>query len=109
MNELQLLCPICMETPAEIITNCNHKLCICCLSRIKICAICRSPLQMTKLCIEIKNAYERRHNINKNLIQNNYSHFFESPSLYYNIYDRAPQITFFRLVYRRHTQFIAAT
>lgn len=105
MNKLQLLCPICMETPAEIITNCNHKFCICCLSRIKKCAMCRSPLQMTKLCIEIKNAYERRHNI----IENNYSDFFESPSLYYNIYDRAPQITFFRVVYRQHTQFIVET
>ena len=48
------LCPICIENPAEIITNCNHAFCICCLSRITKCAICRSPLQRVKLCIEIK-------------------------------------------------------
>ena len=100
MTELNELCPICVENLAEIITKCNHTFCIYCLSHIKICAICRSPLQMPKLCIEIKNAYERRHNIN------NYSHYvykYDEPILLFcsdsNYNVPPPQITLYRVVY----------
>lgn len=48
------LCPICINDTAEYYTECNHKYCICCLSKIKQCALCRKDLLRTKLCIEIR-------------------------------------------------------
>jgi hypothetical protein len=70
------LCPICIENPAEIITICNHTFCICCLSRITKCAICRSPLQRAKLCIEIKT-YTRNHMVTTRLKLNGQDRFSE--------------------------------
>lgn len=57
------LCAICIENPATHFTECNHKYCISCLSRIKKCAMCRNPLQRSYLCSEIKN---RNRNRNRN-------------------------------------------
>jgi len=57
------LCPICIEKPGIIFTECNHGYCISCLSRIKKCALCRNPLQRAKLCLQIQqkfNITERR-------------------------------------------------
>lgn len=48
------LCPICINDTAEYYTECNHKYCICCLSKIKQCALCRKDLLRTKLCSEIR-------------------------------------------------------
>ena len=47
------LCPICINDLAEYYTECNHKYCICCLSKIKQCALCRKDLLRTKLYSEI--------------------------------------------------------
>ena len=76
------LCPICIENPAEIITNCNHTFCICCLSRITKCAICRSPLQRVKLCIEIKT-YTRNRVVTTRLKFNGQDRFPECEGIYY--------------------------
>lgn len=53
-NELIELCPICIESPIQYYTECNHGYCIGCLCRIKKCAMCRNPLQRAKICIQIK-------------------------------------------------------
>lgn len=53
-DELIDLCPICIENCSTHFTECNHSYCIGCLSRIKICAMCRNPLQRAKLYNEIK-------------------------------------------------------
>ena len=53
-DELIELCPICIESPIQYYTECNHGYCIGCLCRIKKCAICRNPLQRAKICIQIK-------------------------------------------------------
>jgi hypothetical protein len=52
-DELIDLCPICIENCSTYFTECNHSYCIGCLSRIKICAMCRNTLQRAKLCNEI--------------------------------------------------------
>lgn len=49
------LCPVCIENPATHLTECNHKYCINCLSRITKCAMCRNTLQRSNLCSQIKN------------------------------------------------------
>lgn len=54
MNELVELCPICIESPIQYYTECNHGYCIGCLCRIKKCAMCRNPLQRAEICIQIK-------------------------------------------------------
>ncbi len=77
------LCPICIENPAEIITNCNHTFCICCLSRITKCAICRSPLQRVKLCIEIKT-YTRNLVVSTRLNLNRQYRFSERARSYFS-------------------------
>jgi hypothetical protein len=53
-SELVELCPICIENEALYFTECGHKYCICCLSRINKCAMCRKSLLRSMLCIEIK-------------------------------------------------------
>jgi hypothetical protein len=53
-SELVELCPICIENEALYFTECGHKYCVCCLSRIKKCAMCRKSLLRSTLCIEIK-------------------------------------------------------
>lgn len=53
-DELIELCPICIESPIQYYTECNHGYCIGCLCRIKKCAMCRNPLQRAKICIQIK-------------------------------------------------------
>ena len=53
-ENLIALCPVCIENPATHFTECNHKYCINCLSRITKCAMCRNPLQRSKLCSQIK-------------------------------------------------------
>lgn len=53
-DDLIELCPICIENPATYFTECNHGYCIGCLCRIKKCAMCRNPLQRSKICIQIK-------------------------------------------------------
>ena len=59
------LCPICIDNTAEYYTECNHKYCICCLSKIKQCALCRKDLLRTKLCSEIR----KDGTINENMIR----------------------------------------
>lgn len=59
-NDLVELCPICIESPAENYTECGHCYCVNCLSRIKLCAICRKSLLREKLCKEIKENFEKR-------------------------------------------------
>lgn len=59
-------CPICREKLAEYFTECNHKYCINCLSKIKKCAICRKTLLREQLCLEIT---ENSRRIFKNSIQ----------------------------------------
>ena len=49
------LCPICIDKEATIFTECNHRYCACCISRINKCAMCRKPLLHNKLCKQIKN------------------------------------------------------
>lgn len=51
------LCPICIESPIQYYTECNHGYCINCLSRIKKCAMCRNLLQRAKICIQIKQKF----------------------------------------------------
>lgn len=53
-NELTNLCPVCIQKPAEFITECNHGYCIECLCKLKKCALCRKTFQKTLLCNEIK-------------------------------------------------------
>lgn len=53
-DKLTELCPICIESPIQHYTECNHGYCIGCLCRITRCAMCRNPLQRTKICNEIK-------------------------------------------------------
>jgi hypothetical protein len=53
-SELVELCPICIENDALYFTECGHKYCVCCLSRVNTCAICRKSLLRSTLCIEIK-------------------------------------------------------
>ena len=49
-------CIICYNNSTELVlTECLHSYCINCLSHIKICAMCRNPLNRAKLCCEIKN------------------------------------------------------
>ena len=75
MNELVELCPICIEKPAENYTECNHGYCIGCLCRISRCAMCRNPLQRSKICIQIKEKVRLiNFNINE-LIFNNSEDF----------------------------------
>jgi hypothetical protein len=59
------LCPICIDNTAEYYTECNHKYCICCLSKIKQCALCRKHLLRTEICSEIR----KDGTINVNIIQ----------------------------------------
>jgi hypothetical protein len=54
VSELVELCPICIENEALYFTECGHGYCICCLSRINKCAMCRKSLLRSTLCIEIK-------------------------------------------------------
>ena len=58
-EELIELCPVCSENEAIYFTECNHKYCITCLSRIKKCAMCRKVLQRSLICIEICNKVKR--------------------------------------------------
>jgi hypothetical protein len=74
-NELRELCPICIEKPAENYTECNHGYCIECLSRIKKCAMCRNPLQRTKICIQIKHQVKLIDPDTNHLIFNNSEDF----------------------------------
>jgi hypothetical protein len=53
--ELIELCPICIENEALYFTECGHGYCVCCLSRIKKCAMCRKSLLRSMLCVEIKH------------------------------------------------------
>ena len=53
-SKLVELCPICIENEATYFTECGHKYCVCCLSRIKKCAMCRKSLLRSTLCVEIK-------------------------------------------------------
>jgi hypothetical protein len=53
-SELVELCSICIENEATYFTECGHKYCVCCLSRIKKCAMCRKSLLRSTLCVEIK-------------------------------------------------------
>ena len=46
-------CPICLEEKMLYSTECNHKYCLNCLSKIKYCSLCRKTLNKTLLCIEI--------------------------------------------------------
>ena len=47
-------CPICFNDDELCYTECNHGYCICCLSKIKTCALCRSPLLRVQVCKEIR-------------------------------------------------------
>ena len=66
MNKTELidLCPICIEKEAFYFTECGHKYCVSCLSKINKCAICRKLLIRSTLCVDIKrnnrNNYNRR-------------------------------------------------
>lgn len=62
-NELNELCPICIENPAEYYTECNHGYCIGCLCRIKKCAMCRKDLLREKLCKGIREKFENKRNL----------------------------------------------
>jgi len=54
------LCPICIDKEATLYTECNHRYCACCISRINKCAMCRKPLLHNELCNEIKNWYSKK-------------------------------------------------
>jgi len=61
------LCPICIENDALYFTECGHKYCLRCLSRINKCAICRKLLLRSTLCVEIKkNCKEKTKEIPNN-------------------------------------------
>ena len=51
------VCPICIENHAEYYTECGHRYCVGCLSRIKTCAICRKSLIRSQLCDQIKRIH----------------------------------------------------
>jgi hypothetical protein len=51
MNDV--ICPICLEEKMLYSTECNHKYCLNCLSKIKYCSLCRKKLNKSLLCIEI--------------------------------------------------------
>lgn len=53
-------CPICYIEKAEYFTECGHKYCINCLSRLKSCAHCRKTLLRSIVCGLIKS-----HRLNK--------------------------------------------
>jgi hypothetical protein len=53
--DYEVVCSICLEERELYYTECNHRYCITCLSKIHNCAICRSPLLRHKLCAEIKS------------------------------------------------------
>ena len=61
-TELIDLCPICIENEALYFTECGHKYCICCLSRINKCAMCRKVLQKPLICSEIKRKVKKINN-----------------------------------------------
>ena len=63
-SELVELCPICIENEALYFTECGHKYCICCLSRINKCAMCRKALLRSTLCVEIKRKTKITNNTN---------------------------------------------
>lgn len=56
-------CPICIDKPITVFTECNHGYCINCLCRIKTCAMCRNLLVRSKICSEIKTKYRVRVNM----------------------------------------------
>jgi hypothetical protein len=64
-SELVELCPICIENEATYFTECGHKYCVCCLSRIKKCAMCRKSLLRSTLCVEIKRKTKITNNTNR--------------------------------------------
>ncbi len=64
------LCPICIDKEATIFTECNHRYCACCISRIKKCSMCSKPLQHNKLCNELKRRHLNNYRKGKNPIFN---------------------------------------
>ena len=46
-EELIELCPVCLENEATYFTECNHKYCITCLSRIRKCSMYRKVYDRT--------------------------------------------------------------
>jgi hypothetical protein len=49
MDDIDELCPICIEHKANFFTECNHCYCIECLPKILKCAICRKSLTNTQI------------------------------------------------------------
>jgi len=56
------LCPICIDKEATVFTECNHGYCVCCISRIKKCSMCRKPLLHNELCNEIICWHSKKNN-----------------------------------------------
>lgn len=48
-NKTDYICPICIDTKTEYKTECGHRYCKYCLSKIKKCAICRKNLLNTNI------------------------------------------------------------
>lgn len=51
------LCIICYTNQLEVYSECNHRYCICCLSRLKKCAFCNKVLNRFLICKEIVNRF----------------------------------------------------
>lgn len=43
-------CPICLTKEPQCITECGHGFCVNCVSKIKMCAICRKQLNNPIIC-----------------------------------------------------------
>jgi hypothetical protein len=80
-NKCVELCPICIDGEALYFTECGHKYCIGCLSRITKCAMCRKPLLRSNLCVDIK----RNNSSSSTILGSTYEHLIYNNRLNDNV------------------------